>query len=543
VSTIDELAQGRAACRGLAWHDAYQLLSRADRESSLGVEDLELLATAAYLTGRELEFCGFLERAHHAHLEAGDRARATRCAFWLGLTLVFRGETGQGNAWLTRAQRLVEDHDCAERGYVLLPVAERYLAEGNVDSATRTAAAAAEIGCRFADADLIACARHIQGRALIRARQLQAGLAFLDEAMLATIAGELSPIMAGLVYCSVIEACQEVYASSRAREWTDALARWCDQQPQMVAFTGTCLVHRAEIMQLHGDWSDSMAEASRACERFSQGAGRTPPALALYQQAELYRLRGEFAAAEEAYRNTSRLGCEPQPGLSLLRLAQGRIDAAGAAIRRVVGTDTDPLRRAKLLPAHVEIALAAGEIEEAHSACRELEAIAENFPTDVLKAIAAQARGTVELTRGDARAALGSLRQAFEVWRQVEAPYDAARVRVLVGLACRSLGDEEAADLELDAARSVFDELGAAPELARLSSLATPPRPESPQLLTPRELEVLRSIAAGKTNKSIAAELFVSERTIDRHVSNILTKLEVSSRAAATAYAYAHKLF
>ncbi|WP_234945183.1 LuxR family transcriptional regulator [Anaeromyxobacter sp. Fw109-5] len=421
-------------------------------------------------------------------------------------------------------------------------MAEQRLGEGDGAGAHVVAARAAGLGDRFRDADLIACARHVQGRALIQVGQVQAGLALLDEAMLAVVAGELAPIMTGLIYCSVIDACQELQALRPAREWTTALARWCEQQPQLVAFTSTCLVHRAEIMQLNGAWTEAMAEACRACERFSQGLERVPPAAAFYRRAELHRLRGELAAAEEAYRTASRLGRDPQPGLALLRLAQGRTDAASAAIRRVVGATPDPLQRAKLLPAQVEIMLAVGGVDEARSACRALEECAETFDTEVLRALAAQARGAVLLAEREAQAALGALRRAFELWQRVEAPYEAARVRALMGLACRSLGDHEAADLELGAARAVFEGLGASPELARLDAIRERSTPAGRSPLTPRELQVLRLVAAGRTNKAIAAELFLSERTIDRHISNIFRKLNVPSRAAATAHAYDRKL-
>jgi DNA-binding CsgD family transcriptional regulator len=539
---LEQLIRGRESYRRRAWGDAYQALSVADQRTPLGIDDLELLATSAYLIGRDRDFHRFLDRAHHAHVQAGARVRAARCAFWLGLTLLFRGETGQATGWLARARRLIEGCDCVEHGYLLLPAAEQHLAEGDSDAAHTAAAGGAEIGARFEDPELIACARHLQGRALIQQDQLQAGLALLDEAMLAVIAEQLSPIMTGLIYCSVIEACQEVFALSRAREWTSALNRWCEKQPEIVAFTDTCLVHRAEIMQFHGGWGDALSEASRACERSRQGGTPEPPAAALYRQAEIHRLRGQFPAAEEAYRNASRLGWEPQPGLALLRLAQGRTDAACAAIRRVLSAATDRRRRAKLLPAYIEVMLATGDFQEARSASRELEGIAEKFGMDVLRAMAAQARGAVELAEGDAGAALARLRPAFEAWRQVEAPYEAARVRVLIGLACRSLGDDEAAGLELGAARAGFERLGAGPELARLKSLSKSATSADAHGLTPRELQVLRLITAGKTNKAIATELSLSERTIDRHVSNILRKLNVPSRAAATAYAYNHKL-
>jgi len=348
--------------------------------------------------------------------------------------------------------------------------------------------------------------------------------------------------MTGLIYCSVIDACQQVYALARAWEWTSALAQWCEAQPQMVAFTGTCLVHRAEIMQLHGAWSEAIDEARRACERTSYGIEQQPPAAAFYQQAEVHRLRGEFTAADDAYRCASQRGYDPQPGLALLRMTQGRTDAAAAAIRRVASATTDQLQRTRLLPAYVEIMLSVGDIEDARHASRELATIAEGFDTGVLRAMAAHAQGAVELAEGDVQAALGSLRRAFEAWQHAEAPYEAARVRVLVGMACRAFGDDEGAGLELNAARAVFERLGATPDLARIDALTKGVPSGHPHGLTPRELQVLRLVAAGKTNKIIAAELFLSEKTVDRHVSNIFNKLDVPSRAAATAYAYEHKL-
>jgi DNA-binding CsgD family transcriptional regulator len=540
---VGELERGREHYGRRAWADAYRSLSLADQATPLGGEDLELLAMAAYLIGRDEDYLTALDRAHQAHLNAGEGLCAIRCAFWLGLRFLFRGETGRATGWLGRAQRLLEheEHECAERGYMLLPIVEQQLAAGDLEAAFATAADAAAIGERCGDADLIACTRHDQGRIRIQQGQVEQGLALLDEVMVAVAAGELSPLMTGLMYCSVIEACQEVYALGRAREWTAALAEWCEAQPEMVAFTGTCLVHRAEIMQLRGAWQEAIEEAERARER-SEGVNQQAAAAAFYQQAEVHRLRGQFAAAEEAYRNASQCGLEPQPGLALLRLAQGRIDAAAAAIRRAVSATADRLQRTKLLPTQVEIALTAGDVEDARTACRELEEIAASFDGGALGAMAASARGAVELAEGDASAALGSLRRAFEVWQQLEAPYLGARARMVIGLACRALGDDEGAALELDAARAVFERLGAAPDLARIDSLTRGARSGRLHGLTPRELQVLRLVATGKTNRAIAAGLFVSEKTVDRHVSNILTKLDVPSRAAATAYAYRHKL-
>jgi ATP/maltotriose-dependent transcriptional regulator MalT len=542
MEALEETRRGRESYRRRAWCDAYESLALADRASPLACEDLELLASSAYLIGREDDFLSALDRAHHLYRDAGDADRAARCAFWLGLVLLLRGETGSSTGWLARAERLLAGRDSPEHGYLMLPVAEQQLASGDVDRAHSTASEAVAIGERFGEGDLIACARHVQGRALILQGRVEAGLALLDEAMVSVVAGELSPLFTGLIYCSVIEACQQVYALDRASEWTSALAKWCGQQPQMVAFTGTCLVHRAEIMQLHGAWPDAIEEARRACNRSSQGIAPKPPAAAFYQQGEVHRLRGDFPAAEEAYRSASQRGWEPQPGLALLRMAQGRTDTAAAAMRRVVSTTDEPLQRARLLPAHIEVLLTVSDLSGARDACRQLEEIAEKFGTGALRAMAAQARGMVELAEGDARAALGSLRRALQVWQQVEAPYLAARVRALMALVFRALGDEEGAELEFAAAGEVFQQLGAAPDLARLDSAAARSSSARTGGLTARELQVLRLIATGETNKAIAARLFLSEKTIERHVSNIFTKLDVPSRAAATAYAYEHKL-
>jgi ATP/maltotriose-dependent transcriptional regulator MalT len=451
---------------------------------------------------------------------------------------------GRASGWLGRAQRQVErdGRDCVEQGYLLLPVMLQHAATGDYEAAYRTGADAVEFGERFGDADLVALAVQEQGNALVKQGRVEEGLGLLDEAMVAVTVGELSPIVTGLVYCSVIDGCHEAYALRRAQEWTAALTAWCEQQPDMVAFTGRCLVHRAEIMHLHGAWQDALEEARRAGERLAQGTSRAATAQAFYQQGEVHRLQGEFAAAEEAYRDASRCGGQPQPGLALLRLAQGNDDAAAAAIRRVVGETTEPLKRARLLPAYVEIMLSVGDVQEARSACRELEEIQEGDEGGMLGAMVAYARGAVDLAEGDARAALVALRHAWETWQELEAPCEAARASVLVGLACRALGDDDTAALELEAARGVFAQLGASPDLARVDALVPSAPSSDAHGLTPRELQVLRLVAAGATNKAIAAELVLSQRTVDRHVSNIFTKLRVSSRAAATAYAYEHQL-
>lgn len=511
---------------------------RAEAISPLSGEDLELLATAASMLGAIDEQVQALEHAYHRYLEGGDDQDALRCAVWLGIHLMLAGSVGRASGWLSRAERQLEqsEDDSAARGYLLLPTALRKEAAGDLDGAIEAAWEAAEIGERLRDADLAAIARQATGNLLIVQGRSEEGLGLLDEAMVAVIAGELSPVPTGLVYCGAIEGCHEAYEMRRAREWTEALTAWCKKQPEMVAFTGRCLVHRAEIMQLEGAWDEALDEADRAHGR----AGMSGPGIALahYRRGDLLRLRGEFAAAEAAYREASRLGHEPQPGLALLRLAQRNAKAAAATIRRAIAEVTEPSRRVALLPAHVEIMLAVDAIEDARRGCSELEELAAGYEASMVGALAAHARGATELADVNPQAALGPLRRAAEAWQELGAPYEAARSRVLVALACQALGDDDAAHMELDAARTVFAKLGAEPDLERVSKPGVAGRAG----LTARELEVLRLVAAGNTNRAIAGELVLSERTVDRHVSNIYAKLDVSSRAAATAYAYEHGL-
>ena len=549
MTTDRPLDDGRVAYDRKAWGEAYRLLSLADREAPLAAEDLELLTMAAILSGRDEDFLRLGERTHQAFLESGQALRAVRAAFWLGFRLIARGETGRATGWFTRARRLLEREDagCAENGYLLLPEVQRQLAAGETESAYATAVDAARIGDRCGDADLSAFARHMQGRIMMRQGQVDHGLALLDEAMVAVTAGELSPVITGVIYCSVIDGCQQVYALDRAREWTSAMVEWSAAQTDLVAFSGTCLVHRAEIMQLRGAWAEALETAVLASERCLEAGDRRTAGAAFYQQAEVHRLRGELDEAEAAYRQASQLGWEPQPGLALLRAASGSTAAAAAAIRRVLSTTTDRLHRARLLPAAIDIMLKAGETDEARDTSTELEEIARHFESDVLNAIAAHSRGAVLLAAGDPQAALGSLSQARQVWQKIEAPYLAARARVLIAAACRALGDEEGSQMEADAARAIFEQLGAAPDLTALSAGGPSRQGAEPPSrrghgLSPRELQVLRLVAAGKTNKAIAAELHLSEKTIDRHVSNIFVKLDVPSRAAATAFAYKERM-
>lgn len=544
MSNRAEIERGRQAYDRRQWDTAYAALTRADAQSSLAPDDLERLAWAAALSGRDDAFLSALERLYEALVEAGEPQRAARMAFWLGFRCLSLGELGRGSGWLQRAERLleVEAEECAETGYLLLPAAHAKRMVGDLEGARQLAARAAATGERFGDADLTSFARAVEGNALARQGHIRKGMALLDEAMVAVSTGEVSPLMAGLVYCTVIESCHRVFALDRAREWTRALTDWCAEQPELVTFTGRCLVHRSEALQLGGEWGQAVDEARRVCERFADALDPEAVGEGHYQQAEIHRLRGERAEAERAYAEASRFGSEPHPGLALLRLQEGRVDAASAAIRRVLGAENDPLQRARFLPAQVEIALEAGEIEAARAACEELRGIASSFETEVLGAIADRAQGALALAEGAPEVAVEPLRRAFRVWQQMGAPYLAARVRVLLARAFRALGDEDGARFEQEAARNVFQELDASCDLARLPRGAKSAPARNAHGLTPRQLEVLRLVARGSTNKQIAGELYISEKTVDRHVSNIFLTVGVSTRAAATAFAYENGL-
>jgi DNA-binding CsgD family transcriptional regulator/tetratricopeptide (TPR) repeat protein len=468
---------------------------------------------------------------------AGSIERAVRCAFWLAIGLLEWGSVAQGGGWLARAHRLLDegDLDCVERGYLLLPEALEALDAGDAERAGLVLARAAECGERFGDRDLVALARHAQGRALIRLGRVVEGVRALDEAMVAVTTGEVSPMVAGDVYCSVISGCQEIFDWRRAGEWTAALASWCAAQPDLVAYRGPCLLRRSEVLQLRGDWTTALTEARCACERLGDPPGQPGLASAWYQMGELHRLRGEHAEAEAAYLEAAQLGRRPRPGLALLQLARG--DAAGSLGSLSLALEATAARRtrARLLPAMVEVALGAGDVPAARAAAEELTAIANELEALYLKGAAAHATGAVLLADGRVREALAALRDAEQAWLECHAPYEGARTRVLAGFASRELGDQGGAALELDAARACFERLGAAPDLARLS-----PKPSRGP--SAREVEVLRLVAAGRTNRSIAATLRLSEKTVARHLSNIFVKLDVSSRAGATAWAYENEI-
>lgn len=526
-----------------AWAQAYEQLSTADEESALSPKDLEALAAAAHLSGREIRGFELLARAHTSFLNSGDVRGAARCAVWLGMAANFNGEPAQASGWLSRAGRLLESEDeCVEQGYLLIPNGIRAVMQGKVDEGKAAFVKAANIGKRFANADLMALALNGQGRTLIRKGDVAGGVTLLDEAMVAVTGGEVSPIIAGVVYCSVLESCHETYDLQRAQEWTTALEQWCASQPEMVPYRGVCLLQRAEILQFGGEWEKALQEAEQARVKLADPPPKPALGTAIYRVAELHRLRGEFAEAEAAYRGASQHGYAPQPGFALLRLAQGQRDAARATIRRLADEVKAGPGRAEVLAGFVEIALAAKDSTGAGEAAKELTAMAQHNGAPMLKAMAACAAGAVLLAGKDARGALTALRRGWKIWNELEARYDAARARVLIAIACREQGDADAAEAELAAAREEFRAFGAVTDLAKVNALAGTKEQRVSNGLTEREVEVLRLVATGKTNRGIAGKLGISEKTVARHVSNILVKLDLNSRTAATAYAYEHEL-
>jgi DNA-binding NarL/FixJ family response regulator len=525
------LEQGRSAFATGAWGEAFAHLAAEDQ---LAQDDLERLAVAAHLVGEVRASELAWERAHRVAASRGDAERAARCAFWLGFDLFLRGEGARASGWLARAERAMGDERGSAAGLLLLPP---FLSTVQADAAAalEMARQMTTIARDTGDRDLLAFGLLCQGEALIALGEPVEGTRCLDEVMVSITTGEVSPIPTGVIYCAVIDACMHLRDLRRAAEWTSALSAWCGTDPSLVPYRGQCLVHRSQVLTARGAWREATEEAERARAHLAEPAH---PALgdALYQQGELHRLRGELAEAEAAYGAASRCGRDPVPGFGLLRLAQGRADAAGASARRMLHESRLDPDRPALLAAAVEILVAVDALDEAATACDELEVRAAAGGTELVTALAATARGSMQLARGEHPDAAAHLRRSIALWRGLEMPFELARARAQMARVFDALGDRDGAELERQAARAAFEQLGARTELELLGAAVD----HSP--LTTREREVIRLVASGRTNREIASELVISEHTVARHLQNIFLKLDLSSRSAATAYAYEHGL-
>ena len=472
----DSLEAGREAVRRHAWREAYDLLRRADSEGKLAGEDLEHLAAAAWWTGRLEEALGLRERAYASFVEAGAPRQAAVVATKLSLDHQARASLSVAGGWLARAERLLRDQEEGlEHGYVGLARALIAFDSGELGRALEELGRAADGAGKFQDRNLEAMALVFRGMILVATGEVTDGLALLDEATASAVSGELEPLAAGMVYCVSIHSCQELGESGRAAEWTDAANRWCDRY-DVTGFPGACRIHRAEIMRLRGDWGPAEEQALTACEELHDYQ-RYVTAAGFYEIGEIRRRRGDFAAAEEAYRKANELGLSPQPGLALLRLAQGKVEAASVAIRRELGEETlPPLGRARRLPAAVEIALAAGELRRARDAAEELEQISDSYRVGERRTPAREgalqlAWGQIRLAEHDWEGAAKALRIARDTWDKIGAPYETAQARMLLGLVYRGEGDEDGAREELAAARATFERLGAVLDLQRALEL------------------------------------------------------------------------
>jgi DNA-binding CsgD family transcriptional regulator len=541
MGVVDDLRTARETFERGDWVHAFEAWSDLDTDA-LGPDDLKALATAAFLLGKYDECAAAIQRAFQSYVDRGELAAATRCAWWMSMVFSTNGEPALADGWTARAERLLDEigEDVVERGYVSFLQMFRHIAAQNWPAAFEHASGVTEHGRRFADPDLLAIGLAAEGRLTIYSGRVPEGVSLFDEAMLNVAGGEVSPVAAGNTYCVMIEGCQEISDLGRAAKWTAALGRWCSQQPGLVAFTGQAAVHRGQIMRMHGAFADAVEEFDRALARYLASPDTGPAGLACAEKGDVLRVMGDFAAAEASYEAALDHGYEPQPGLALLWLATGRLEAALGAARRLLAETGGPVARSRMLAGVVEILLAAGDTDGARTAAVELEQIAADFGCDGLLAASAYTSGCVELAAGDPSGSLPYLRKASTLWRGLEAPFEVARARVQIGLAMAALGDEVSSAGELAAARRVFEELGAAAALAQLDGRTS--SGELPGGLTAREVEVLRLVASGQSNANIARELVLSEKTVARHLSNIYTKLGVGSRTAAAAYAFEHRL-
>lgn len=527
--------------QGSTWSDVHRRLS-ARPSVELSAAELDMLADALFWLDRPAESAAMWHQAYLAHLDRGEVEAATVAA-WRAFFEHFQvGEKAAASGWLERLRQLVADHgNTVEAGYVAVAEAGWAHVGQDLDTALVHAERAAAVGRDAGDANLTALATETCGRILIALDRVSDGLGLLDDAMVSVVGGELDPLFTGWIFCEALSVCRDLADMHRATEWTDAAMRWCDGMDQGRVYSGICRVHQVELMCLRGAWATAEVEVGRACDELTSVDPRYAGE-AYYVAGELCRLHGDFAGADKAYRRAHELGRQPQPGLALVRLAQGQTDTALAGLRRAVdGAPSAPLTRARLLAALVEAELQSRDVAAARAAVDDLGAMVDDNRSPYLGAIRDRCHGAVALEAGDTSAALEHLARARDAFADLGMSFDAAQVQVRLGIAASRTRDTDGARLELMAARATFAQLGAGPDLEVADGLLRE-RPPHPGGLTDRQLEVLRLVAHGRTDREIAATLFISEHTVARHVSNIRSKLGVPSRAAATAFAYQHHL-
>lgn len=534
------LGEARDAFHRQDWNTAFASFQAARSVGHLSPDDWFALGDACWWIGEIDAALHAWEEAHRRYTEAGKRRRAAMAAMFVAAHSLERGDVATASGWTSRMQRLLRDEpEGPEHGYPMYFEIFASMSEGDLNRAMQLAQRMQELGRRFDDRNLAALGMMAEGRALIKQSRVGEGMALLDESMLAALSDDLHPLWAGAIYCHLMDACRELAELRRAAEWTEAATRWCERLPDAAVYRGICRVHRAQVLAVKGAWDQAEREAARACADIIRLHPGTV-AEGQYEIGEIRRLRGDLAGAEEAFRSAHGLGRDPQPGLALVRLAQGQTEAAAASVRAALAQTSDRLARAELCAVQVEVALAAGDVEEARTASEELAETASAYQSSGLHAAARQAEGAVSLRAHRPADAVGMLRSACRLWLELDAKYHAARTRVLLAEAYRALGDEDAAQMELDSACAVFTSLGAALDVRRVAELQG--RLELPGGLTQREAEVVRLVAGGRSNREIAALLFISEKTVHRHLSNIFNKLGVTSRTAAAAYAFEHNL-
>jgi len=538
---VRAIEDAQAACDTHRWGDAWRLLAEIDPHE-MDVDDLDRLATAAYLTGHAEEAFAHWTEAHQRCASTGEVHRAAHFGAKVAQGLAFKGDLARCRGWVDRVARLLDEAsiDCLEQGYLEHALGMlRIFEAGDLAGAREHFVQAGKVGARFTHHELVTLARIGEGRMLVYLGEIAEGMAMLDEAMVSIEARELSPISTGDAYCTVIDACAELFDVARCRSWTDSFVRWCDTQQDLVLYRGHCFLHRAELMGVVGTWPEALDEARRACDRLAAPLLPTVIGAAHCIEGDLLRLLGRLDEAQAAYERAAELGHDPQPGLALLRLAEDGLDAADAMIRRALGEAEDPISRARLLGPYVEIVLAAGDAAAARAAADELHGVAAEIQTPFLRAVASRATGATLLAEGDAAAALIELRRAFNELNLLGVRYDAARTRLLIAEACEALGDRDAGAMESRAGHAALELLVRGGDAMSSDEARSA---DSPDGLTRRELDVLLLLAKGRTNRVIGQELFISEKTVASHVSHIFTKLGVTSRSAATAYAYDHGL-